>query len=149
MREWLLSLAEYVLSAWETLLIGGLTVASLVISILELVKIKLTKKISNGTAKGVLLSWLSVIMSVPTTAVYNAVSGICADEFWIAVVVNAFSTILLYWFYEALGLRALVNKIARTFWEKVKGSMKDKILENDTVSQENLIPKYDDTFKGV
>lgn len=113
MREWIIACARYFLSDWRSLLIGGVVVVGVVIFLMGVLKKTFINKVKNTIARKVILSWASVVMTLPATAVSIFCNGYDFQYFWGIFAVNAVSTILIYWFYENTALRdalALLGK---------------------------------------
>lgn len=120
------------LANWETALIGGVIVVSAVIVIMGALKF-LFNKIKNKYLRKFLLSFSSVLLAMPATAIYFVSSGISFDYYWIGYAMTAFATIIAYWFYENTCLRELIQKIGtltigrlfNAFLDKVRGKSND------------------------
>lgn len=105
MKDWIIATVEYILSNWQTLLIGGVYAVSIVIFVLGCLKPVIKRWISNSTLCKVIFAWASVLLNIPATAVSVWLEGLPSEHFWMLAVINAISTILVYFVYENTALR--------------------------------------------
>lgn len=105
MKDWIIATVEYILSNWQTLLIGGVYAVSIVIFVLGCLKPVIKRWISNSTLCKVIFAWASVLLNIPATAVSVWLEGLPSEHFWTLAVINAISTILVYFVYENTALR--------------------------------------------
>lgn len=105
MRDWIIATANYILSNWQTVLIGGACAVSIVVFILGCIKPLIKRWIPNTTVCKVIFAWLSVILNIPATAVSVWIEGLPDEHFWTLAVINAVGTILVYFVYENTALR--------------------------------------------
>ena len=152
MKAWIVANANYFLSNWEDLLMGGIIVVSVVIFLMGVLKGLLLNKIKNDLARKVLLAWTSLIIVLPVTAIYLVVKGVSMDYFWFVYAVNCVSTILIYWGYENTALRNCLHvvgkKIVLAFVSGKSTSEKDakklltEVAKNLADTEESSEPKY-------
>lgn len=159
MKAWILSTARYFLSDWFNLVIGGLVVVSVIIFLMGILKSLLINKVKNNLLRKIILSWGSLILTLPATAVSILCNGFSFEHFWGVYVINCVEVILIYWFYENTALRnslALIGKkvITKIFLnpeemkEAVKSANRDveSLLNNSSKS----LSKYkDDDLKNL
>lgn len=105
MKEWILTTARYFLSEWEALLVGGVVVVSAVIFLMGVLKKLVIDRISNSLVRKIVLSWSSVLLVLPVTAISVICNGFDWSNFWAIYAVNAVATIILYWLYENTAIR--------------------------------------------
>lgn len=105
MKDWIIATGDYILSNWQTVLIGGACAVSIVVFVLGFIKPFIKRWIHNAVLRKVILAWLSVLLNIPATAVSVWVEGLPEDQFWTLTVINAVATILVYFVYENTALR--------------------------------------------
>lgn len=105
MKDWIIVTTEYILSNWQTLLIGGVYAVSMVIFVLGCLKPLIKRWVKNTTLCKVIFAWLSIALNIPATAVSVWIEELPSDHFWTFVVMNAISTVLVYFVYENTALR--------------------------------------------
>lgn len=113
MKEWFIHNAEYFLSDWQNLLVGGVVVMSVVIFLMGVLKKIAFNRIKHDLLRKIVLAWSSVLVALPVTAVSVVCNGFSWSYFWAIYILNAVGTILVYWFYENTALRdalALLGK---------------------------------------
>lgn len=119
MKEWIVSLIQYAVSNYQTILVGGSIVVGVVIFLTGILKKFLFNKIQNKLARKIVLSFFSLVLAIPATlgiALYNKMD---MNYFWVFYAINAVSTILIYWFYENTGLRDLLSLIGENTVSKL------------------------------
>lgn len=105
MKEWILQSARYFLSNWESLLVGGVLVVSVVIFLMGFIKLAAANNIKSKLLRKVILAWSSVLVALPVTAGITVLYGYDWTYFWAIYAFNAGGTIFVYWFYENTALR--------------------------------------------
>lgn len=125
--EWLYNCIQWILSDWKTVLLGGLIVVSVVIFLMGVLKKILFDKVKNKMLRKTLLSFSSIILVAPATAVWIVSKGWSWDwnVFWTLYAVNSVATVLIYWFYEGTHVRELLSLIGKNTiakWFKVFSS---------------------------
>ena len=119
--DWLLQDIRSILSNLEIWVIyGGLISVGVTIFLIGLFKILIGNRIHNKLIRKTVLSFLSIIVVAPVTAIYlltNTVHGI--DYFWYLYAINAVGTVIVYWFYENTQIRTLFSLVGKTTVEKI------------------------------
>lgn len=105
MKDWILTITDYILSNWQTVLTGGIYAVSIVIFVLGCLKPLIKRWVGNSTLRKVIFAWLSVLLNVPATALSFWVEEFPSEHFWTLMVVNTIGTILVYFVYENTALR--------------------------------------------
>lgn len=113
MKDWILTTTDYILSNWQTVLIGGVCAVSIVIFILGCIKPLIKRWIPNSTLRKVIFAWTSVLLNVPATALSFWIEGLPSEHFWPLMVINAIGTILVYFVYENTALRNALHWFGR------------------------------------
>ena len=93
---------------------GGLITVSVTIFLVGALKALIGNKIQNKLVRKTVLSFVSVALVAPITAIYlalNTVNGF--TYYWYIYAFNAVCTIVVYWFYENTHLRELLALIGR------------------------------------
>jgi hypothetical protein len=159
MKTWILSSASYFLSDWYNLVIGGLVVVGVIIFLMGMLKSLLINKVKNSLMRKIILSWGSLILTLPATVLSILCNGFAFEHFWCIYAINCVGVILIYWVYENTALRnslALIGKkvVTKIFLnleetkEAVKSANKDveSLLNNSSKS----LSKYkDDDLKNL
>lgn len=113
MIDWIVSLTDYIFSNWQSLLVGGLVVMGVVIFLMGVLKKLVFNRLQNKLLRKVILSFFSLILVLPATVLSILYNKFDMDYFWVFYTVNAFGTIIVYWFYENTGLRNLLALIGK------------------------------------
>lgn len=133
---------------------------SMVIFLMGLLKFALTRKVKNSLLRKVLLSWGSVIITLPTTALMVFCKNFGWEHFWTIYVLNCIGVIIVYWVYENTAIRnslaligkKLVTKVLLTFQnpEELKESVKsvDKDIQA-LLDRTKSSSKYDDDLNNL
>ena len=109
-----LELIFHILMAnWQRAITGGIIVACAVIFIMGILKKALLGKITNKLLRKVVLSFASLILTFPATALYFVGDNISFRWYWYGCALMCVLTILTYWLYENTGLRDLITLIGR------------------------------------
>ncbi len=96
---------------WGQALIGGVILVSAIIVIMGILKKAIIGKIENKLLRKVVLSFTSILLVFPCTAIYFASDKISFDYYWYACALMCVATILTYWLYENTCLRNLISVI--------------------------------------
>lgn len=161
MKDWIFTTMDFILSDWQTLLIGGACAVSIVVFILGCIKPFIKRWVSNSTLRKVIFAWLSVLLNVPATAVSVWLDQLPTDHFWVVVVINIASTILVYFVYENTALRNALHwlgkKIVTLLFSQyvdpgqTKAEIRkevEELLANPTVvNKESAKSRYDNNIK--
>lgn len=113
MKDWIIMTMNYILSDWQTLLIGGACAVSMVVFILGCFKPFIKRWVSNSTLRKVLFAWLSIALNIPATAVSIWIEDLPTEHFWTLAVINAVGTILVYFVYENTALRNALHWLGK------------------------------------
>lgn len=105
---------NYVISDWQSILVGGAVIVGVVIFILGCLKVSIVNRIHNKMLRKTLLSFLSVALVFPTTAAYTLYNGWSWEYYWWLCGLFALATIVVYWFYEGTHLREGLAWIGKT-----------------------------------
>lgn len=105
MRDWIITVVDYILSNWQTVLMGGACAVSIVVFVLGCIKPLIKRWVGNSTLRKVIFAWLSVLFNIPATAVSLWIEGFPQEHFWTLMVINTIGTILVYFVYENTALR--------------------------------------------
>lgn len=165
MEDWIIATGDYILSNWQTVLIGGICAVSIVVFVLGLIKPFIKRWIHNTILRKVILAWLSVLLNIPATVVSIWMEGLPEDQFWTLTVINTVATILVYFIYENTALRDGLHWLGKKiltllFKQYVNPSQKradihkevEELLTNPSVVS-SLTPtstvksRYDDNIK--
>ena len=141
MKDWIIMVVDYILSNWQTVLIGGACAVSVVVFILGCIKPLIKRWIPNTTVCKVIFAWLSVILNIPATAMSLWVEGLPTEHFWTLMVINAIGTILVYFVYENTALRNAMHWLGKKiitilFSQYVSPAQTKKEVRNEV---ENLL----------
>lgn len=115
-------MAEILLQNWQRAVMGGIIVACSVIFLMGIFKKLIFDKIRNKLVRKVVLSFCSVLLVFPATALYFISDNISFDWYWWACLFASILTIVTYWLYENTGLRNLIGLIGEltvSKWLKV------------------------------
>ena len=104
-----------VVSDWQSFLVGGIVVVGVVMFLMGVLKSTVFDRIKNKMLRKTLLSFVSVILVAPSTAVYMFSKGWewSWGSFMILYMVNTVATVVFYWFYEGTHLRELLSLIGK------------------------------------
>lgn len=111
--EKLMFICEQACLSWQLVLTGGIIVTSAIIFLLGMLKKVVFDKIKNKLLRKVALSFSSVILVFPFTAIYIVSNNIPFDYYWWACGGAAIATVITYWLYENTGLRNLIYLIGK------------------------------------
>lgn len=126
---------DLLLANWQKALYGGIIVVSAVIVIMGILKVAFNK-INNKLLRKFLLSFSSVVLVLPVTAIYFAGAGINFDYYWVGYGLCAFATIIVYWLYENTCLRDLIHKIGSLSIAKFTSYAANRITGNGNVGND-------------
>lgn len=98
---------------WQRAITGGIIVACAIIFLMGILKKACLGKIKNKLLRKVVLSFASLVMTFPATAIYFVGDNISFRWYWYACALMCALTILMYWLYENTGLRDLIALIGR------------------------------------
>ena len=102
----LIFVIELILANWQRVLTGGVILTSAIIFLVgTLKKVGLFDKIKNKLLRKVVLSFTSIVLVFPATALYFVADGINFDYYWYGCAGAAVATIITYWLYENTALR--------------------------------------------
>ena len=104
-------MAEVLFQQWQRAVIGGIIVACAVIFLMGILKKFVFQKIHHKLIRKVVLSFTSVVLVFPATAIYFLSDGIDFKWYWWACLFTSILTIIAYWLYENTGLRNLIGLI--------------------------------------
>lgn len=99
------------LANWQQALTGGVIVSCSIIVIMGLLKKYWLGKIKNKLLRKVVLSFSSVALAFPVTALYFVSDNISFDYYWVGSALTALMTIFTYWLYENTGCRNVIELI--------------------------------------
>ena len=109
--ETISTLFQILMANWQRAITGGIIVACAVIFIMGILKKAWLGKIKNELLRKVVLSFTSVLLTFPVTALYFIGDNISFQWYWYACAPMCALTILVYWLYENTGLRNLIGWI--------------------------------------
>lgn len=113
--EWLLNdLYQIWLNRESWVLYGGMIVVGMTMALMGTLKLVFGNKIQNKLLRKTILSFVSVILIAPLTALYlclNQPNGIA--YFWYVYAANCVFTIVVYWFYENTHIRELLSLVGK------------------------------------
>lgn len=109
--EKLIFVSHFCVTNWQTVLTGGIILTCAIIFLMGVLKKFLVGKIENKLLRKVALSFLSLIMVFPATALYFVSESVPFGYYWYACAGVAILTVLTYWLYENTGLRNLISLI--------------------------------------
>jgi hypothetical protein len=107
---------------WHRAVVGGIIVACSVIFLMGILKKFVFNRVQNKLARKVLLSFGSVALTFPITALYFLSDNISFTWYWWGCLFTAILTIVTYWLYENTGLRnviGIVGELTVNKWVKV------------------------------
>lgn len=107
---------------WHRALMGGIIVTCSVIFLMGILKKFVFNRVHNKLARKILLSFCSVVLVFPATAIYFVSDNISFTWYWWGCLLCAILTIVTYWLYENTGLRnviGLVGELTVNKWLKV------------------------------
>lgn len=113
MENWLFDAVRYIFYNRGTLLVGGAIVVGVVIFLMGVFKKLVGNRISNANVRKTILAFLSIALVIPITALHISIQGFGYDSYWIRVILNTISTVLVYWVYECTHCRELLNLIGK------------------------------------
>lgn len=132
MANWIVQNGRFILSNPHLVLVGGLIVVSIVFFLMGLFKKYIANRIKNKGLRKTVLSFSSIVLVIPFTigqVFYNGLS--LEDSFLVLYLVNAFSTIFVYWFYEGThireGLSFIGKKVLGNWFKDPKGTEKQAV----------------------
>lgn len=111
--ETLTFIFHILMANWQRAITGGIIVACAVIFIMGILKKALLGKITNKLLRKVVLSFASLVLTFPATALYFVGDNISFEWYWYACALTCALTVLVYWLYENTGLRDLIALIGR------------------------------------
>lgn len=104
---------ELIVANWQMVLTGGVILTCSIIFLMGILKKIVLGKIANKLLRKVVLSFSSVVLVFPATALYFVGEGINFDYYWYGCTFAAIATVVVYWLYENTGLRDLIDLIGR------------------------------------
>lgn len=99
------------LANWQQALTGGIILACSIIVLMGILKKLALGKIKNKLLRKVVLSFSSVVLVFPMTALYFISDSISFDYYWVGSALIAVMTVITYWLYENTGCRNLIDLI--------------------------------------
>lgn len=141
MEVWL----NYILSNWQAILVGGAVIVGVVVFLMGLFKKFIGNRIHNKMLRKTVLSFLSLAIVPPITALYTFYNGWAWDMYWLNCVLYAVSTIVVYWFYEGTHLREMLGLIGAVTVGKVWASLKKNPMDIDALKE--LAPAINENAK--
>ena len=96
---------EYVLSNCQTILVGGAVIVGVIMFLMCCFKTSVGNKIKNKHIRKTVLSFLSVALAFPITALYTLYNNWSWEYYWWMCGLYALATIVVYWFYEGTHIR--------------------------------------------
>lgn len=146
------ALAEHIVSNPESFMKGGLVVVSVVIFFMGIIKMAF-KNMQNKSLRKFILAVLSIILTLPITAISLWIQNGSFVDFWIEYILNALTTVFVYWGYEVTGTRNLVSWL-ESLGKKILSSMlhhkkivPDILKEMQNNSLVEIKQSYDDDLK--
>lgn len=133
---------------YETLMIAGILMASMLIVLIGALKPLVFNKIKNQYVRGSLLSLSNVVGSFVFVAIAFWLKHITFEYYWFTAICFCCFCIVLYWAYENLTqARAGIHKLGSFMWRKflpIIRSKIDLIIDglNDTKSITNMVDKF-------
>lgn len=122
-------------------LLEVLMLVSIIIFLVGCIK-PLIKNIKNNNLKKVVLSFSSLIVTLPVVLVYFWIKHYSYNLYWFYYIIVSISTIILYWFYENTLLRNLFNLLNQSGKNIVvnglKSIVKDNVDETQSTKTETL-----------
>ena len=115
-------MVQVLLHNWHRAAMGGIIVACSVIFLMGILKKFVFNRVHNKLARKILLSFCSVVLAFPITALYFVTDNINFNWYWWGCLLTAGLTIITYWLYENTGLRnliGLIGEITVNKWVKV------------------------------
>lgn len=96
---------------WHRAVMGGIIVACSVIFLMGILKKFVFNRVRNKLARKVLLSFGSVVLVFPITALYFVSDNISFTWYWWGCLLATVLTICTYWLYENTGLRNVIGMV--------------------------------------
>lgn len=111
--EYLTNIFQALLNNWQQAITGGIIVACAVIFLMGTLKRFLDKTPLNKYPylRKAVLSFGSLILTFPITAIYFVADKISFDYYWIGCAFTCVGTIVTYWLYENTACRKLIHAI--------------------------------------
>lgn len=97
---------------------GGIIVACAIIFIMGILKKAWLGKIKNKLLRKVVLSFASLVLTLPTTAILFIGDNISFRWYWYACALMCALTVFMYWLYENTGLRNAIHWVGRKAVDK-------------------------------
>ena len=120
-----------------------LTVAIIVCSVIVAIgsmKTPVFNKIKNKLVRKIVLSFASLVMILPVTAVYFLIGGYSFDIYWYSVYALMPIQVVVYWLYENTGLRNGINKIGSFCFRKIFVRFCATVVDDDNkATREKLV----------
>ncbi len=135
--EKLVFVLQFCVTNWQMVLTGGIILTCAIIFLMGVLKKFIVGKIGNKLLRKVALSFLSLIMVFPATALYFVSESVPFGYYWYACAGVAILTVLTYWIYENTGLRNLIDLIG----EKTVGKWVAVLIEAFTERKSNAETK--------
>lgn len=131
-------MAKVLLHNWHRAAMGGIIVACSVIFLMGILKKFVFNRVQNKLARKILLSFCSVVLTFPVTALYFVSDNINFQWYWWGCLLTSILTILTYWLYENTGLRNVigvigeltVNKWVRVIYVAFMNKLENTALKN-------------------
>lgn len=112
--DFIFSTTKMILQNWQNYWLGGILVVFAIVVFEGLLKkYFLDKVIKNKLVRKIILSFLSIALAFPSTAIYLFIEKISFDYYWYGVVTFILLTIITYWVYENTGARNAIHFIGK------------------------------------
>lgn len=129
----------YVLSDWQSVLVGGAVIVGVVMFLMCCFKTSVGNRIKNKHIRKTVLSFLSVAFVFPITALYTLYNGWSWDHYWWMCALFAAATILIYWFSEGTHIREGLVWIGKNTVGKIICAIKGNPKEVDKVLSQVML----------
>lgn len=136
----MIEMLKFLFLNWQCALMGGIIVTCSVIFLMGMLKKFVFNRVHNKLARKVLLSFCSVVLVFPATAIYFVSENIPFTLYWWSCLLFAILTIVTYWLYENTGLRnfiGFVGELTVNKWVKVIYAA-FMVKEDNTVTKNQL-----------
>ena len=161
MKDWIISLVDYLLSNWQTVLMGGVFTVSIVVFILGCLKPFIKRWVSNSTVRKVIFAWSSVALNIPATALSIWFEDLSSEHFWTFVVINTVGTILVYFVYENTALRDALHWLGKKILmllvsqsispaqkkEDIRNEVEELLANPSRVEEKSVKSRYNNNIK--
>ena len=136
------NVCQYLLDNWQNAIIGGIMIACSVIFLTGMAKMFGLGKIKNKHLKKAVLYFGSLVMVLPSTALYFLIEGISFACYWWGCLFVGVLTTVTYVLYENSGFRALIHSVGEKTVGRVFGvlylALKERWGNAETIHQLSL-----------